>query len=190
MTKICPKCRGVRPADTSAPEWQCPFCGVAYAKAAGGPSTVSSRPLAGTAGATSAGGGISWGKLLMVLAIAYGAWTGFQNFKSRSAGELTSIAGRIGSNLSGEQLTALAASSQVSDVVFYTAPWCPYCAQAKSWMAQYGFKYEECDIQARSECASQLRGLGGDGVPYLVVKGRHMKDGFDSDEFVASLKNK
>jgi hypothetical protein len=25
------------------------------------------------------------------------------------------------------------------------------------------------------------------GVPYLIVKGQHMKDGFDSDEFVAAL---
>ena len=189
MTVLCPKCRAVRPADTSAPEWQCPSCGVAYAKAAGGPLAVSSRAPAAASGTTAAGG-IPRGKLLLVLAVVFGAWAGFQNFKSRSGGELTSIAGSIGSNVSGEQLTALAASSQVSDVVFFTAPWCPYCTQAKSWMAQYGFKYEECDIQARSECASQLRGLGGDGVPYLVVKGHHMKDGFDSDEFVASLKNK
>jgi glutaredoxin len=178
--------RAVRPADTSAPEWQCPACGVAYAKAAGGPSTVSSRPSPQASG-TATAGGIPWGKLLLVL--AFGACAGFQNFKSRSV-ELTSIASRIGANLSGEQLTAIATSNRAEEVVFYTAPWCPYCTQAKGWMAQYGFKYEECDIQARSECASQLRGLGGDGVPYLVVKGRHMKDGFDSDEFVASLKNK
>lgn len=189
MPRICPKCRSVRPADTSEPEWQCPACGVAYAKAAGGPSAAPSPPVTQTTSATTARG-IPWGKLLIVLSIAYGAWAGFQNFKSRSGGELTSIASRIGSNLSGEQLTALAASNQASDVVFFTAPWCPYCTQAKSWMAQYGFKYEECDIQVRSECASQLRGVGGDGVPYLVVKGHHMKDGFDSDEFVASLKNK
>jgi RHS protein len=25
------------------------------------------------------------------------------------------------------------------------------------------------------------------GVPYLIVKGQHIKDGFDSDEFVAAL---
>jgi len=187
MTTICPKCRAVRPADTSAPDWQCPSCGVAYAKA-GGSAPMPAR--ASSAADRSEGTGIPWGKLLMVLAIAYGAWAGYQNFKARSGGDMSSIASRIGGNTSTEQLAALAATTQPGDVLFYTAPWCPYCAQAKSWLAQYGFKYEECDIQARSECASQLRALGGDGVPYLVVKGHHMKDGFDSEEFVAALNNK
>jgi glutaredoxin len=160
---------------------------VAYAKV--GSSELAASPIR-TVFQPRKSQGLPWGKVLMVLAILYGAWSGFQNFKARSGGEVGSIASRVGSNLSGEQLTALAASNGPGDVVFYTAPWCPYCAEAKTWMAHYGFKYEECDIQARGECASQLRALGGDGVPYLVVKGQHMKDGFDSDEFVAALKNK
>lgn len=40
------------------------------------------------------------------------------------------------------------------------------------------------------DCASQLRGLGSDGVPYLIVKGHHMKDDFDSEEFIAALQKK
>jgi ribosomal protein L37AE/L43A len=32
MPTICPKCNTVRPSETTAPEWQCPACGVAYAK--------------------------------------------------------------------------------------------------------------------------------------------------------------
>jgi hypothetical protein len=28
---------------------------------------------------------------------------------------------------------------------------------------------------------------GGTGTPYLVVRGHHMKDGFDSDQFLALL---
>lgn len=34
-TIICPKCSHVRPKDASNPEWQCPACGVCYAKADG-----------------------------------------------------------------------------------------------------------------------------------------------------------
>ena len=78
-------------------------------------------------------------------------------------------------------------SFAIGDVLFYSAPWCANCAEAKGWMRRYGFKYQECDIDARPECAQQLRGMGGDGVPYLVVKGHHMKDGFDSSEFIAAL---
>lgn len=32
-TTICPKCDHVRPKDATNPEWQCPACGVCYAKA-------------------------------------------------------------------------------------------------------------------------------------------------------------
>jgi hypothetical protein len=31
-TTICPKCSQVRPKDATNPEWQCPACGVCYAK--------------------------------------------------------------------------------------------------------------------------------------------------------------
>ncbi|MCB1749539.1 MAG: hypothetical protein H6977_03845 [Gammaproteobacteria bacterium] len=32
MSQTCPKCGHRRAADTSAPGWQCPACGIAYAK--------------------------------------------------------------------------------------------------------------------------------------------------------------
>ena len=51
-----------------------------------------------------------------------------------------------GVSLSEGQVTELAAASQPQDVLFYTADWCPYCRAAKGWMQQYGFKYQECDI--------------------------------------------
>jgi glutaredoxin len=55
-------------------------------------------------------------------------------------------------------------------------------------MAQYGFKYQECDVDTGSNCASQLKSLDPQGgVPYLIVKGHHLKAGFDSDEFLAAL---
>lgn len=179
MTTICPKCRTVRPADTSVPAWQCPACGVAYAKAGGAAEPVrpSARPpvRASSSTYTSPGPGIPWAKLIAVAALAWGGWQGYQ----------LSTKGQAGSSESG--LVTLAASAAPSDVLFYSAPWCANCAEAKGWMRRYGFKYQECDIDARPECAQQLRGMGGDGVPYLVVKGHHMKDGFDSDEFIAAL---
>ena len=100
-----------------------------------------------------------------------------------------SLAGKFSANPSIQQLAALAASTPSSDVLMYSAPWCSYCAAAKGWLAQYGFKYQECDIQASSDCLSQLKALDPQGgVPYLIVKGRHMKDGFNSDEFIAVLR--
>jgi glutaredoxin len=70
----------------------------------------------------------------------------------------------------------------------YSADWCPNCRAAKGWMQQYGFKYDECNVETSSACASQLKTLDPQGgVPYLIVRGQHMKDGFDSNQFLAAL---
>ena len=70
------------------------------------------------------------------------------------------------------------------------AAWCGNCTTAKQWMTRYGFKYEECDIETRTDCASQFRAMRSSGIPYLVVKGHHMKAGSDSDEFITVLLRK
>jgi glutaredoxin len=89
---------------------------------------------------------------------------------------------------SAAELRQLATSVKHGEVVIYTTTHCPYCAEAKAWMTQYGFAYSECDTEVSSSCASELSTFGGTGVPYLVVRGHHMRDGFDSDEFVAALR--
>jgi uncharacterized membrane protein YhaH (DUF805 family) len=38
--KTCPKCAYKRTAAETAPDWQCPKCGIAYAKAAGAPAAA------------------------------------------------------------------------------------------------------------------------------------------------------
>jgi hypothetical protein len=43
MPVICPKCSHVRPADAANPDWQCPACGICYAKF-GSPPTGQARP--------------------------------------------------------------------------------------------------------------------------------------------------
>jgi glutaredoxin len=101
--------------------------------------------------------------------------------------------GSIGASISGdvseEELRQLASTVGEGDVVIYTTTECPYCAQAKAWMAQYGFRFTECDAEVREDCADELDRLGGVGVPYLIVRGHHMKDGFDSDEFASALRD-
>jgi glutaredoxin len=112
---------------------------------------------------------------VLIGAVAFGAWQ-WQHMSSRP------------DDASDEQLRQLAASIKQGEVTIYTTTHCPYCAQAKSWMTQYGFTYTECDTEVSATCASELSALGGNGVPYLVVRGHHMRDGFDSDEFVAALR--
>lgn len=182
MPTICPKCRTVRPENAVVPDWQCPACGVAYAKAGGGAAALPS--VQGANAARASGGGdelqshVPWGKLLVGLVIVYGAWLGYHR-----SGALTSTPLR--NNLSVEQL---AASASPGDVVMYSATWCPYCSQAKGWLGQNGFKPQVCEIDKDSDCLAHLKTFDPKGaVPYLIVKGHHMKNGFDSDEFIAAV---
>jgi glutaredoxin/predicted RNA-binding Zn-ribbon protein involved in translation (DUF1610 family) len=194
MPTICAKCQQVRPENTNVPVWQCPGCGVAYNKAADARSAASStghRPEKRTY-AVSDGDGLPWGKWLMLLLLIGGAYLGYQVVQKRGPADVnvSSLASKLSGNSSAEQLAALAASSKPGDVYMYTADWCPNCRAAKGWMAQYGFQYEQCDIDKDHGCKSKLDSLGSDGIPYLIVKGHHMREGFDSQEFVAALQGK
>ncbi len=142
-------------------------------------------------GSGASGAGIPWIKLLAIAAILWGAWSGYQISKNRSSGgAISSFAAKFGAEPSPEQLKALAATVQADEVLIYSAPWCGNCTEAKSWMTQNGFKYQECNVEASIDCADQFKRLGADGIPYLIVKGQHMKDGFDSDQFIAALRKK
>lgn len=193
MTTICANCRLIRPENTEAPAWQCPGCGVAYIKAGEARSPAATwrqQPAPVTSGTSK---GIGWGKWLTILALAWGAYVGFQAAHKKGLNRpegIGSIALHLGGNTTAEQLASLAARTQPGDVLMYSADWCPNCREAKGWMDQYGFKYEICDIEKGAGCLQQIKSLGGDGVPYLIVKGHHMKDGFDSEEFVAALSMK
>lgn len=181
---ICPKCKHARPSDTTAPDWQCPACGVAYAKAAEGvrSNVVSTqRSFAARSDVNIASGfSIPWGKIFLLALLACGAWATVQ----AKQGKLGNVFGSA--TMSEKDIIALAETIQPGDVKMYTTTSCPYCAQARTWLKQYGFPYEECDAEARKECSDQLVALGGKGVPYLLVKGKHV-DGFDSDAFLKVL---
>jgi glutaredoxin len=84
-------------------------------------------------------------------------------------------------------LHALAATVQASEVVMYSTSECPYCVQAKSWLNQYGFALTECNMSVDKQCVREFNSYGADGTPFLIVRGHQMKDGFDSDEFIAAL---
>lgn len=90
--------------------------------------------------------------------------------------------------MSAGELVALATTVKPGDVVMYSTTECTYCAQAKSWLNQYGFPFTECNMSVSADCEREFRSFGANGTPYLIVRGQHMKDGFDSDEFIALLK--
>ena len=103
MTTICPKCRSARPAHTSAPSWQCPACGVAYAKAGEIGMSVRRSTTTVDSGGGSWLNGIPWVKLVLVVAVAYGASVGLHRTPGGAPGAVpVSLAGKFSANPSIE----------------------------------------------------------------------------------------
>ncbi|PTT77462.1 hypothetical protein DBR42_25125 [Pelomonas sp. HMWF004] len=192
MNTVCPKCRHVRPHDATAPAWQCPACGVAYAKASAPvPSSTAAAPLGSGAGYSAAvtRSSLPLKMILTVLAVVVGIWWGHQaRLDKLSGGSADSTVG----GLDDASIRQLASSVRADHVVMYSTTECGNCAQAKSWLTSYGFAYTECNMTVDSRCVDEFQALSATGTPYLVVRGprgeHHMKEGFDSDEFLAALK--
>jgi glutaredoxin len=189
MTIICPKCNYVRKPTDQAPDWQCPACQVVYAKAQLLQRTAYVHGEAKTNLHSAEGGNfLKW--LLLIVLIIWGAYVGLhtgvkagdesQGMKNRQSVSTKQL-------YSTENLQTLAETVQAEDIVVYTTTHCPYCAQAKGWLKKQGFAYTECNADTDSHCASDMQSFGADGTPYLVVRGHHMKNGFDTDEFLAVL---
>lgn len=90
------------------------------------------------------------------------------------------------------EIKAIATDVRAGEVTIYTTSECPYCAQAKGWLARYGFAFTECNLSFDSNCQVLLRDYGADGVPLIVIRrgGKEylMKGGFDSEEFLMAVR--
>jgi glutaredoxin 3 len=70
-------------------------------------------------------------------------------------------------------------------VIVYTTSWCPHCKRAKTWMTARNIPFEERDVEASREYASQLRALTGKGsIPAFDVDGQ-VSVGFNETELLA-----
>ena len=190
MPVTCPKCGHVRQPQESAPDWQCPACGVAYLKAAEAMQSAG-RPVDRYRPALdSEGKGIPWGKLILFFLFAAVVWVSLQAGRNRAGGE-SNIMADSGRNSAVADIRALASSVGPGDVVMYSTTECGYCTQAKNWLDHYGFAFTECNMSVESRYESEFRSYGAIGTPFLVVtrdgKEHHMKNGFHPGEFLALL---
>jgi len=187
MTTICPKCRHLRPADTQAPDWQCPACGVAYAKAG---ATLNPQAEVSNAGyrAKPSKSGLPWRVMLTIVAVVGGLYGGHQaHLDKRGLGELFGTADAMDE----AAVRQLAGRVHAEQIVMYSTTECGYCTQTRAWLTDHGFAFTECNMSRDARCEDEFRALRGTGTPYLIVRGprgeQHMKDGFDSDEFLKAL---
>jgi len=208
VTQVCPKCGYVRKPAEAVPDWQCPSCGIAYAKYQ--QSVLSAPEL--PAGAASAAQSTPISRTFLfflaaaILAIGYFGYDKLgksrgtdasRNFSS-TGGEvletdnpalmMTVDGGGPVLRLKPETAAQLASLTEARVVMFATS-WCPYCAQARELFAAKGVRYVEFDIERDHEEArfqKEVLRLGG-GVPTIVI-GNRLVIGFDENQISAGLK--
>lgn len=92
--------------------------------------------------------------------------------------------GRVAASLLLVALPAAAGGSAgrleiaATELVFYSAPGCRYCVQARKWLQEHAVPYVECDVQRVTRCADELVARGGRGVPHFVLHDRDLP-GYD-----------
>ena len=161
MSPICPHCNYTRKADDTAPDWQCPSCERAYAKA-GTPLPPAAFIQYGPATQPARSGLVKW---LLILVLLGGAFLYIRPLLHPRPLQ-PAIAGN-----NGEQPA----------VVLYATSWCGYCKMTRQFFAANGIRYTEQDIEQSSAAYKEHRRLGGNGVP-LVVVGDQVVKGWSEGE--------
>lgn len=121
--------------------------------------------------------------VLVTIALAFAAYYGWTHRSGNSVAT---------ADLSVAQIQQLAASVKAEEVVMYSTTECPYCREAKGWLAQNGFAFTECNMSLERRCEAEFKAYGGNGTPFLVIrrggKEHQLKDGFDTHEFLAAVR--
>ena len=161
----------------------------AYAKAAEA-STSANNPVERNRPASeSANPIIPWGKLLVFVVVALVVGAMMQSNRNKAPTPSGSEA--VSGHASTARVGSLASTVGPGDVVMYSTNECGYCTLAKRWLAQNGFAFTECNMSNDARCETEFRGYGADGTPFLVInrggKSYLMRNGFDSDEFLALI---
>ena len=151
----CPKCGYTRKMGETAPDWQCPSCGVAYAKA----DTASAKAYA----SAGSGGGGKFLMLLVVVALAGGGWA---MLKKGAGSEDSQPAGQSEFVKTG--------------VIMYSLTTCGFCNQKRAQLRAEGIPFVEYFVDTdparfeeltRKLEATGMRG-GGIGTPTFDVNGK------------------
>jgi mycoredoxin len=58
------------------------------------------------------------------------------------------------------------------DVIVYSAPWCPDCRQAKSFLTQHNIPYKDINIETTPGAADEVvKRTGKRAIPQFVIDG-------------------
>jgi len=88
---------------------------------------------------------------------------------------------------SGQQAVTLADISPDHELVFFSAPWCGYCDQARVWFDRQSVNYLEIDVESSTDANRLWREAGGRGVPHVLV-GEQKIAGYAPDAYARALR--
>lgn len=72
-------------------------------------------------------------------------------------------------------------------VKVYSTPTCPYCTMAKKYLESKNVQFEDVDVSANREAATEMVSKSGQrGVPVLDINGSIIV-GFDKDRIDSAL---
>jgi glutaredoxin-like YruB-family protein len=81
----------------------------------------------------------------------------------------------------GVVIAKTASSGRFDGVIeMFVTDWCGYCKKAKKYMDSKGIRYVAYDIEKDSAAKSRFEGLGGRGVPLILI-GSHRMSGFSPE---------
>lgn len=166
MPVICPKCSAVRKDTDTAPDWQCPACGVAYAKVGQRTDVPDGRvrreerveiahdqrfPVFKVSAAI----------LLFVLSAGWMHWHAGQKDKEWAS------------------VTANCRQGQ-PEIVLFARTDCGYCKQVKAFLRAKQMCYTTKITNKDSNALAEFRRIKGKGVPLLII-GTERSDGYDQE---------
>lgn len=162
LPRRCARCRYDRLPSDTAPDWQCPACGIAYNKAGDAPYV---RPV----GARVAPPSRRSSRRIVWFAIA------------------VSVVGSLYVMQHRQHAPAARLATAQPKVVMYATTWCGYCTKARAFFARHGIGYVEIDVEhdARANHINKL--LGGNGIPTILVGDDEWVHGFDEQALTRLL---
>jgi glutaredoxin len=158
MAYRCPKCQYERKATDQAPDWQCPACGVAYAKVANTGSQANVRQT--STSSQSSNSGVSLLAIIVLVLVVAG---GFFLLTGEDEPQTVNVA-QLMAGFSGQST-----GQADSQVILFATKTCGYCRLTREFFARHHIRYREIDIEASREGFARFRALGGRGVPVVVV---------------------
>ena len=120
-------------------------------------------------------------KYLFILLILGGALNAWMSRDSGNKGDGTFAASR--------DAPELVKAEAGDELVLYSAVWCPYCKQAKEWLADNKIPYRDCDVEKEAACHAHMQAMNTRGVPVMAYKGK-LYYGFSAEWVQAALQSK